>query len=457
MAVSADRDGAGRRLETWKEIGAFLNRDARTVRRWEQERGLPVRRVPGSRSKVYAYSQDLRAWLDQSGETLGETMDAPPARRTPRPRILLAAAAAAAVALIAALFWRTQAPEAGRPTMPGAERPGRHVPDPAARRLYLAGTTYWNQRTPDGLQKAQDSFTQAVVRDPGYAEAYVGLAKTYNLLREYTLMPPAQAYPRAKAAAERAIALDEGLSEAHAALGFVSFFWEWDVDKARREFARAVELDPRSAIAHHWRATFLYHLGETQAALASIDKAQELAPESAAILADRATILAAAGRVQEAVAILEDLERAQPNFLSSHAYLAQIFEEQGDFNRYVAELEHAAKVRGDPAAVAVARAARAGLTRGGREGMYRAMEAEQSRLLARGRVTDLDLACTYARLGEREKTLEHLRRAMAEHDANLVSVGVLASYRALRSDPEFRRIVAPVGVLRPVPAGRSRP
>lgn len=450
MGASDERSGPNRRLETWKEIGSFLNRDARTVRRWEAERGLPVRRVPGAKSKVYAYAHDLEDWLagPQAADAVAEAPP-PSAIRTIRHPIVLGAAAMAALAAVAALaLWPRDAGRTGGDTAAAAApRAPRHTPHPEAERHYLAGMSYWNTRTPEGLQKAVDSFTQALVRDPQYAQAYVGLANSYNLLREYTLMPPEQAYPRAKAAAQRAIALDDSLSEAHSALAFVSFYWEWDVATARREYDRAIALDPRSAVAHHWRATFLVHLSEFDEALRSIDRAQQLAPESSAILADRAMILAAAGRAPEAISILEDVERAQPNFLSSHAYLAQIFLMTGDWPRYVTELEHAANLRQDPSGKAIARAARAGLGGGGK-GVLQAVLAEQLRQHAHGRASPLDLARTHALLGEREEALKRLRQAVAQHEANVVSAGVDAEFAALRAEPEFRRIMAPVGVLK---------
>jgi tetratricopeptide (TPR) repeat protein len=440
MSVQIDRDEPNKRLETWKEIGAFLNRDPRTVRRWELERGLPVRRVPGSKSKVYAYAHELQDWL-ASGAADPEV---DPASES-RPNSMLGRRAGivitAALALIVAggggfALWQARQDRA----QSGA--PAKRQPDPEARRLYLAGVTYWNTRTPEGLQRALDSFTQAVVRDPQYAEAYAGLAKTYNLLREYTLMPPEQAYPRARAAAQRAIALDDTLADAHTALAFVSFYWDWDAARARREFDRAIELDPRSAVARHWRATFLYHLRETDAALEEIDRAQELAPESTSILADRALILAQAGKTREALDLLSDLERSQPSFYSSHAYLAMIHEAQGDWARYVTELEHGARLRQDAAGLSLAAAARQGLESGGREGMYRGLLAEQLRLRARDRIGDLWIARTHARLGEREAALDRLAKAIAAHDGNIMSINVDPAFDALRSDPAYRRVTA---------------
>ena len=128
------------------------------------------------------------------------------------------------------------------------------------------------------------------MRDPHYAEAYAGLANCYNLLREYSLMPPNEAYPRAEAAANRAIALDDSLSDAHSALGFVDLYWSWDVAGAQREFVRALTLYPNSVNAHYWYGTYLLHLGRFSESLEEIEKAQKLDPHSTSILAGKGLV-----------------------------------------------------------------------------------------------------------------------------------------------------------------------
>ena len=133
-----------------------------------------------------------------------------------------------------------------------------HAANREAEEFYLKGRYYWEKRTPDSLNKAVDSFTQAIVHDPGYAPAYVGLADCYNLLREYTVMPASRGLPaRAGCREERRSNSTPQSSEAHASLAFVSFFGMWDAATADREFRRAIELNPNNAVAHHWYATYL--------------------------------------------------------------------------------------------------------------------------------------------------------------------------------------------------------
>ena len=188
--------------------------------------------------------------------------------------------------------------------------------DAKATQLYKSALFEWQTRSPAGLRYAVKDFEGAIARDPHYAMAYAGLADCYNLLREFTPMPPEIAYPRAKAAAERAIALDPSIAEAHAALGFDDFYWSRDEANARRQFETALKLDPDSADIHHWYATVLMTVRSFPQAVKEIDEAARLDPESTAILADKGLILVHQGKTAEGVAPLQRLEQTQPQFLS---------------------------------------------------------------------------------------------------------------------------------------------
>ncbi len=340
---TARAHGTDHRLNSWKSIGAFFERDERTVRRWEAERGLPVHRVPGAgRSGVYAYTSELLEWLKTADarESLQELspdsvqpegvgpppLPAVPATRSvshaiSRRRLSAILLFCAALGIVAAIFLFGRHPHlALRPSA------APHLPvglKPAANReaqdLYLQGLYHWNKRTVNDLNRAVDEFTQSIVHDPNYAPAYVGLANCYNLLREYSLMPPTEAYPRAIAAAQHAIALDDSLSEAHNSLAFADFYWSWDAQGAQREFRRAIDLDPSSPLAHHWYATFLMVLGRFDESVTEIENARKLDPKSSAILADEGLVLFAAGRGTEGIALLKELETTEPDFLSPHS------------------------------------------------------------------------------------------------------------------------------------------
>src|SRR5271156_6359763 len=456
---------ANRRLDTWKEIGAFFGRDERTVKRWETTRGLPVHRVPGAgRANVYAYTDELAEWL--SGAKMGAENDAEAnsvamngvaadlecetgaetgvqtrvdanggagfvdrrvgerrsaAELLPRWRnwsagryVAIFVAVLVATLLAVTVVRRASSERAVRASATnsmdatsatnsaggtGAAVVRHHTPDPEAEQLYLKGIYYWQKRTPETLNQAVDYFTQAVVRDPQYAEAYVGLADCYNLLREYSLMPQSEAYPRAQAAAKRAIALDDSLSGAHSALGFVDFYWSWDVAGAQREFVRALTLDPNSVIAHHWYGTYLLHLGRFAEALQEIETAQRLDPNSSPILADKGLVLFYAGQQEQAVELLKQLSATEPEFLSPHSYLAFIHLAQGQYPQYLAESRKTATLRRDETQLAIVGAGEKGLARAGATGMLSDMLKVQQELYADGREPTYDLARTCALLG----------------------------------------------------------
>ena len=489
---------ANRRLDTWKEIGAFFGRDERTVKRWETTRGLPVHRVPGAgRANVYAYTDELAEWLhgakitaehdsdphsdalsgiaaetetDTNVGTGAEAGERPGAdaygeagfvdrrvgerrsgrrltplwRNWPAGRYLAILVAVLVAALLGVTVVRRAFSARASRTPYVAAR--HHTPDPAAEQLYLKGIYYWQKRTPETLNQAVDYFTQAVVRDPQYAEAYVGLANCYNLLREYSLMPASEAYPRAQAAAQRAIALDDSLSGAHSALAFVDFYWSWDAAAAQREFVRALMLDPNSVVAHYWYGTFLLHLGRFSESLEEIEKAQKLDPNSKSILADKGLVLFHDGQTGQAAELLKQLAATEPDFLSPHTYMATIHLVKGEYPQYLAESRKGATLLHDQARLEIITAGEKGLTRGGAQGMWSDMLKEQQRLHADGKETSYNLARTCALLGRKQEALDNLQTAYQQREPELVSMRVDVALATLHDEPRFREMLARVGL-----------
>jgi tetratricopeptide (TPR) repeat protein len=488
---------SNRRLDTWKEIGAFFGRDERTVKRWEITRGLPVHRVPGGgRANVYAITDELVEWL--KGKNVTVEADAIPNRVASsqaeggmEASIVSTDIGAAGSVLLAGNQHQTEVGGVERRVgqRRNAERNGGALPawrearyiaiaivilatlaivgvarrvssarvgtkrataarvvDPEAQQFYLKGMYYFNKRTPETLNQAVDYFTQAVVRDPQYAEAYVGLADCYNLLREYTVMPPSEAYPRAMAAAKRAIALDDSLSGAHSSLAFVDFYWSWDVAGAQREFQRAIELDPKCVLAHHWYATFLLALGRLPESLQEIEKAQQLDPQSNAILADKGLILFHNGQKEQAVTLLKQIETTEPDFLSPHNYLALIYFLQGDYRQYLAESRIAATLLHDERRLAIVGASEQGFAGGGSRGMLNAMLKEQQILHENGREAAYDLAATYAALGEKKEALDNLQNSYQKREPEMLSIRIDPWLDDLHDEGRYREILAEIGL-----------
>lgn len=441
MATENGGNSEAVRLTTWKEIASFLGRDESTVKRWEASRGLPVRRVPGSgRASVFAYAHELQSWLD--GETARGPLpqaeaaaEAAPSAEPHRRRRWwvggIAAGASAAVLIAGTFYWMDYRRDYG----------GGGTRDAVAAEYYRSGLHEWQTRSPSGLMRAANDFNNAIHRDPNYAQAYVGLADTYNLLREYTAMPADIAYARARAAAQHAIALDPDLAGAHAALGFTDFYWRHNVKSARREFSRALELDPNSATTHHWYATVLMTIGDHAAALSEIEKAAALDAESAAILADKGLILFQAGEVAKSVALLKQLEADQPSFASPHLYLSLIALRQGNDRQYLNELNLWARARHDNDGQALVAAGLNGLSKGGHTGMLHGLLARRLALYEAGRQSAYAVAETYAMLGERKNALAYLAISFARHEPEMVGARSNYFFAPLRHTPEFTRLL----------------
>jgi len=483
--MSASNPSTARtRLDSWKEIAAFFDRDERTVNRWEKELGLPIHRYPGAKGRVYAFTAELSAWLAASrhaglvlakGNSVNQTTPQaggiaviargpavvqPPAEarasspiRSHRISRLVVASILGMSAVAVALLFRaspnrdaraaSHALASSRQTSPSAVvLASTPFHDPQAEQFYLEGRYYWSKRTPDDLNRALDYFTQAVVHDSNYAEAYVGLADCYNLLREYTLMPSGEAYSRALAAATKAVQLDDQSSDAHASLGFVSFFGMWDLAAGEREFRRAIDLNPNNADAHHWYANGLLALHRLPEAEEEIDRAQTLDPASSSILADKGNILMVAGRTEEARRLLLQMEKRDPTFRSPHLYLKNIYLRSGDYPGFIAELRQDAKLVHDPSGSAIANAAERGFAAGGSRGMFEAMLQVQKKLYGQHSLPPTDLAETFALLGNNDQALRYLSAAYEQHDGLVLFLEIYPEFDSLHDDAAYRDLLA---------------
>lgn len=438
-----------RRLSGWKEIAAYFGKEERTMKRWEARRGLPVHRLPGvGRATVYAFASELEQWLKSADrdeaddpEVSSDAEEAPAAHPVEEParrqrKWPLAGLGAAGTALVLGLAWSFIGPFTIHETT--------HRPE--AVELYLKGSYFWNKRTPAELDRAVQYFNLAIAKDPAYAEAYMGLANCYNLLREYTTMPAEEAYPKAKAAAERAIALNDKLADAHTALAFVEFYWSRDMPRAEREFQRALELDPNSVRTHHWYGTALLHLGKFDQALAEINKAQQLDPRSRAILADKGLILYYAGRVQEAVDLLEQLAESEPDYLSPRAYLSAIYFAEKNYPSYVKEEILAARLLGDKNRASIAESAGDAFRSSGPDAMLAAILREQERIYSAGGGNAYALARTYALLGDQSRAITYLKEANARRDQGMLGMRIDPALASLRSTADFQRLLMDVGL-----------
>jgi tetratricopeptide (TPR) repeat protein len=460
-----EQQAANRRLDSWKEIATFFGREERTVKRWEKERGLPVHRVPGpARSGVFAYTGELFEWLNlaapessvqlsgvegtgSSAGTVGEAeltiskpVDAPPVvPASPKFQVARILGLLLAI-LLGTLILKHQVQPSADSTQSNSPVP--HRANPEAEDFYLKGRYFWNKRTPEDLNKALDLFTQAIVQDPGDAQAYVGLADCYNLLREYSAMSPSEAYPRALAAAKEAVKLDGSSAEAHNSLAFATFYWDWDAATAEREFRRAIALNPDYVAAHHWYATFLMANRRYPEAVTEIENARKLDPSSTPIMADRAYILYLAGQREQGLALLLQIEAVEPAFLSPHLYLSDIYFDREDYANYLSESTKVAQLRHDRETLAILKAGESGFAKGGARGMWQSMLPVQKKFYLQGSLPPYPLAQNYSALGERQEALKYLREAYDKRDAAVLFLNNDHSFDSLRGNPSFNDLMA---------------
>ena len=457
-------DITGQRLGSWKEIASFLGRDESTVKRWEGRRGLPVRRVPGGAGAgVFAYAEELTAWLKSaavsspsapaSGDPVAAVAGPQPSRLAParpmRPGGWLALALILSGLAVGAVAWRIGASARGQPGAAMERLPAR--PDLVA--LYLRARHDWSTRTPKGLALALDEYTQVAVGAPRYAPAYAGMADCYDLLPEFGLMTPEEAFPRAREAAERAIALDERMAGAHRALAFASFYGFWDFARADREFRRALALDPQSAETRHWFATMLWTAGQTGAAFEQISAAERLNPASDSIQADKALIEYWDGQGQQGVEELTRMEAITPGFISPHRYLAEIYFMRGDYPDSLREEEATARLLDDKEALGLVLAEKAGLRAGGPKAM-RAVSIRMSEAAYSRSQQAIPLAAAYAAAGRWSDAEPLLRLAIARREPKAIELGVSPAFSAVYSNPEFRELLAQI---RSHPSDRAPP
>ena len=337
--------------------------------------------------------------------------------------------------------------KAGAKSGPAAWTGGlHHAANREAEDYYLQGRFYWNKRTPESLGQAVDSFTQAIVHDPTYSDAYVGLADCYNLLREYTMMPANEAYPRALAAAKKAVELNDRSSQAHASLAFVSFNGMWDSGMADEEFRRAIDLDPNNSNAHHWYATFLLSVRRLDESLNEIDRAQGLDPNSPSILADKGRILWVSGRTEEALRLLRQLEAADPDSPSPHRHLKFAYLEMGDYPGYLAEMKKEAFLLHDASLSAIGTAAEKGFAAHGATGMFAGQLEQQNKAYSQGKLSPFYLAETYSRLGNTQEALKYLEACYDRHADETVNVASDPAFNNLHPVPAFQQFLAKLGL-----------
>jgi TolB-like protein/DNA-binding winged helix-turn-helix (wHTH) protein/Tfp pilus assembly protein PilF len=320
------------------------------------------------------------------------------------------------------------------------------VVNPQAYESYLKGRYFWNKRTADGLKSALAYFNEAIGEDPKYAQAYSGLADTYALLGDwqYAVMTPKEAFPKAKAAAIKALELNSSLGEAHTSLAFCLDAFGWDLDSAGKEFRQAIELNPGYATAHHWYAWHLSVLGRNDEAIAEMRKAENLDPLSLIINADLAELLAILRSYEESMRQSHKTIEMDPNFALAHNQLAQAYLAKHMNEEAVAELQKAVRLSGG-SPTCIASLARAYAASGKRSEAVRLLSELKKRSIPSYSDAS-EISVIYAALGDKDQAMNWLEKAFEERFNP--SVLLRPGFDPLRSDPRFEDLERRIGLPR---------
>jgi tetratricopeptide (TPR) repeat protein len=313
--------------------------------------------------------------------------------------------------------------------------------------LYLKGRYIWNRRTAENLEKALSYFEQAAEKDPNYALAYVGIADTCGLFPVYGAGAPQEYLPKAKAAAEKALALDDSLAEAHASMGLIYYCYFKGAESAK-EFERAIQLNPNYATAHHWYGRLtLVMIGQLDRAMAEAKRAYELDPVSPIIHADLGGVSLAARRYDEAIQQLRATLEVDPEFYWAHRWLGMALELKGDTQGAIAEYKRAIELNDDPSTLAFLAHAYASI---GRQEEARQLLAQLTEKAKTRYVQPYAFALVHLGLGEKDQALDWLEKAVQGAGATFLNfIKTDAFFDPLRGDPRFEAVVQKVAGEKP--------
>jgi serine/threonine protein kinase/tetratricopeptide (TPR) repeat protein len=313
-----------------------------------------------------------------------------------------------------------------------------------AYQLYLKGRFHWNKRAADGLRKAIEYFQEAIEKDPDYALAYTGLADAYNLASFLNVFPPGEVMPKAKAAAAKALEIDDGLAEAHVSLGYASFTYDWDWAAAGRHFEQALAVNPSYVGNHPFYPLYLSSLGRFEEAGAVATRALDLDPASPAVSHVLAVQLYLAREFDQAIQQCHKTLEMEPNYAVAYSMLGQAYASKELYREALPHLDKFSVLsRGDPASLALLGYAHARL--GERNEALRMLE--ELRALAKRRfVPAFSFALVYAGLEDNDQAFTWLEKACEERFNRLAYLNVEALWDPLRFDPRFAELLRRVGI-----------
>jgi len=315
----------------------------------------------------------------------------------------------------------------------------RHTENPEAYNLYVKGRYFLDKGTEEEMEKSLDYFQQAIEEDPTYALAYVGKADCYILLADYGYLSSNEAYPKVRAAAEKALKMDDTLAGVYTCLGGVKFRYDWDWAGAERDFKRAIELDPNYAYAHANYSLYLSNMGRHDEAIKEAKRGLESDPLSLDINNTLGWILHEARQYDHQIEILQNLLEIDQNNWLAHSNLALAYAEKGMYNKAIVEVKKAIKLSGNN---------KFDLATLGYIYVLTERKDEAKKLLddllehsKKQNVSSFHVASVYTYLGQKDQAFEWLEKAYEERDLYLTQLKVYPLFDSLRSDPRFKALL----------------
>jgi eukaryotic-like serine/threonine-protein kinase len=314
-----------------------------------------------------------------------------------------------------------------------------HAASPEAYQDYLKGRYWWAKKTEDGFVKGIEYFQQAIAKDPGYAQAYAGLADCYSGLGAFGFSPPKEVFPKANEAGLQALQLDDSLAEAHASLGYVKVFYDWDWAGGESEFQRAIALDPSYATAHQQYAFALVSVGRFKEADAEAKRALELDPLSVVVNETPALEFYFARQYDSAIEQERKVLELDPNFITAHNVLGGSFVYKSMYDEGIPEFKKSLAISpGDERTLGFLGLAYA---QSGRRAAAQNVLDQLNQLSKKEYVEPVPTAQIYTALGEKDKAFEWLEKAYEQRSWYLGFVKVDRPFDPLRSDPRFRDLL----------------
>jgi eukaryotic-like serine/threonine-protein kinase len=315
----------------------------------------------------------------------------------------------------------------------------RYTEDTEAYQLYLKGRYYWNRRTADSLKQANVYFQQAIDRDPGYGLAYAGLAESYVQFNYYEVLPPRESCAKARAAALKALDIDDGLAEAHTGLGYINVTCDWDWPGGEREFRKALDINPKYATARSYQAAYLIAMGRVEASVTEYRAALEAEPLSLIINASMGLSLYFARDYDQAIAELRKTVDLDPDFVEAHSRLGLVYEQKGMLREAVEEFQKAVAMSGGAPRFISALGHAYAIS--GQTARAQGALIRLERLSHQEYVAPYDVAVVYMGLNDRDRALKYLEAAYQDRSYWMIWLREDPRFDGIRDDPRYQDLL----------------